>query len=156
MVRRIVALTVLFASSCGIAVAQSIAIDQSFGEQGIVRFPTSVSYDTIRYVQAISTLRDGSLAIVTSDLQDQFFSRLTYDGRFDARFGVNGTVRVPRTQFIEKVIDDSSDRLVTAGGYVDELRVARFNPDGRLDASFGTGGVATFRISTGGRPSARD
>src|SRR5260221_1013864 len=113
MIRRIVAPAVLFASCCGIAVAQSIAIDQSFGDQGLVVFPAE-SFKGYS-LRTISSLPDGGLAVVHADGQSNYFlSRHGYDGRFDSRFGGNGMVLLPRGGLAvapEAVMED------TGGGF---------------------------------------
>jgi uncharacterized delta-60 repeat protein len=148
---RIIALAVLWAACCGSAGALSIAIDQSFGDQGLVVFPAEAGQ---RYsLSAISTLRDGGVAVVYTDYDSVFISRLSYDGRFDSRFGVNGTVRVLVRElwFLpDKLMEDSSGRLIAIRGHLDGVLMARFNSDGRLDASFGTGGVGSISSPSAG------
>src|SRR5262245_28739330 len=79
------------------------------------------------------------------------------DGDLDLTFGVDGKVIINvGTNFtlgdgVQAVAVDANGRIVAAGFYfpwLDEselpgetLALARFNPDGSLDTSFGTGGV---------------
>src|SRR5258706_2060275 len=151
MIRRIVAPAVLFASCCGIAAAQSIAIDQSCGDQGLVVFPAE-SFKGYS-LSTISSLPDGSLAVVHVDGHNYFLSRHGYDGRFDSRFGVNGMILLPRGGLAvtpQAVMEDTAGRFLVAGTSVSGFAVLRLQADGRVDQSFGTGGVA--RVSAEENP----
>lgn len=70
-------------------------------------------------------------------------------GLRDQGFGVNG--RVVTTGFTtaaHAIVIQPNGRIVVSGGSGTLLAVARYNPDGGLDNTFGTGGVVT--VETGG------
>ncbi len=80
-------------------------------------------------------------------------------GRLDTSFGGDGRVRTDfgGYDFARGVAIDSQDRIVTVGVTISEhgesdVAVARYNPDGSLDASFGSGGKVT--TDTGGQDGA--
>jgi uncharacterized delta-60 repeat protein len=75
---------------------------------------------------------------------------LAVDGVLDTSFNApNGFIVVPNTRFAEVAIQPSDSKILAVGtttnaqGATLSLIVARFNPDGTLDSSFGTGGIAT-------------
>jgi uncharacterized delta-60 repeat protein len=132
-------------------------LDPSFGTAGTV---------TTRFVannaeEATALLRqpDGRLVVAgRSDVLGGHFSsailaRYLPDGRLDPTFGVEGKVTV---QFeggtgLSALVRQPDGTLVAAG-FTGQSRVtlaflvlARFHPDGRLDASFGQGGWVALR-----------
>lgn len=69
----------------------------------------------------------------------------------DATFGTGGAVDVPFTTRASTTdaLADSAGRIVTFGSPSNtSIEVARYNPDGTPDASFGTDGVVTFASAT--------
>jgi uncharacterized delta-60 repeat protein len=73
-------------------------------------------------------------------------ARYSPNGVLDPSFGSTGTVqtRFPDSAWINAVAIDRLGRIVAVGsnttGRVGELALARYQPDGSLDGSFGTGG----------------
>jgi uncharacterized delta-60 repeat protein len=66
------------------------------------------------------------------------------DGRLDPSFGDGGEVVAPQTFghfFAMKVV--TGGKIAVAGQVNSDFVVARFNPDGTPDSSFGTGGVTS-------------
>lgn len=83
-------------------------------------------------------------------------ARLEADGGLDARFGDGGTaltlVRTAGTAYAVGIEGDGAIVVAGAAGDVgapDEVALARFLPEGRLDPSFGDGGVALAGIPGG-------
>ncbi len=77
-------------------------------------------------------------------------SRLTYDGELDPTFGNGGIAVIPSgdtqsTQTAALVIQPDGKVLVTAE-VLDDFGVARINPDGTPDASFGTNGTVHYNV----------
>jgi uncharacterized delta-60 repeat protein len=82
-----------------------------------------------------------------SALGDFALARYLHDGRLDTGFGVGGKVQL---DFSGSGGDDVAEALVVqdgrpvAGGHaLSDWALARFRRDGRLDASFGSGGKVT-------------
>jgi uncharacterized delta-60 repeat protein len=62
-------------------------------------------------------------------------------GALDRSFGGDGEVKAPvRYSYVTSVAIDSRQRIVASGG---SFTLVRHKPNGRLDRSFGAGGVAT-------------
>jgi uncharacterized delta-60 repeat protein len=85
----------------------------------------------------------------TSPASDFALARLTPDGSLDATFGGDGTVTQQFGPYRENALDVAlqGDGKILVNGYQDlgdreAMAVARFNPDGGVDAAFGTGGLA--------------
>ncbi|MGH9034911.1 MAG: delta-60 repeat domain-containing protein, partial [Acidimicrobiia bacterium] len=83
---------------------------------------------------------------------DTLVSRFTPDGSLDATFGEKGhavTDLSPHSEGLTAVALQSDGRIVAAGDVarardaLADFAVVRFDPNGRLETSFGNGGVAT-------------
>jgi uncharacterized delta-60 repeat protein len=78
--------------------------------------------------------------------------RYNSDGSLDTTFGESGRVTTAMTRndgsFGAQVIQDDG-KIVVVGTSGKGFAVARYNPDGTLDHTFGTGGKVTTRIGTG-------
>ncbi len=88
-------------------------------------------------------------------------ARLRYDGHLDRSFGEGGVVKISAARrpacacsVGEGLARDSRGRLLMSGSVLVHHRgphravaVARFRPDGSLDLSFGTRGIARTRIA---------
>ena len=96
----------------------------------------------------------GGLTIVSNaNLRDLAFARYNPDGSLDPAFGNGGHVQVDlgtpgvNTERVSALALDAQGRIVFAGAITDpatktdNMLVGRLNPDGSLDASFGSGGV---------------
>jgi uncharacterized delta-60 repeat protein len=72
-------------------------------------------------------------------------------GDLDGTFGTGGKVRTDfesgEQAFAVAVQPDG--KIVAAGGLTAEFELARYNPDGSLDGTFGTGGKVTTRFGLG-------
>src|SRR4029450_2106701 len=131
-------------------------LDPSFGFGGVVMTDFNTSTD-IAYSVALQP--DGKLVAAGITYTDNDFSnqdfaiaRYNVDGSLDASFGTNGRVT---TDFpglvaaISAVVVQPDEKIVVAGGayplftFAGDFKVARYNPDGSLDTSFGTGGIVT-------------
>lgn len=77
------------------------------------------------------------------------------DGRLDASFGVGGKVFNLLNGMANAVAVQSDGNIVVAGsafapdGFDENFMLARFNPDGTLDTSFGTDGFTQTNIDRG-------
>lgn len=130
--------------------------DTTFGHQGrsTVRFVPSVLDDGTRLV-GLATQSDGSLILGGTTYRypgqrGAAFARLREGGQIDERFGSNGRVTgetFPQVDRITDVIVDDADRIVASSSIAHPRRLAvagviRLLPDGTLDRSFGSEGVA--------------
>ena len=119
------------------------ALDPAFGDEGRVALPTRTSVAPT----AAALQSDGRIV-----LTGPFFSagvasgfrvaRLTADGRLDTAFGTGGLATIPasETAFPKGIAIQPDGRIVVAGTFENSVGIVRLNPDGSLDASFGTGG----------------
>jgi uncharacterized delta-60 repeat protein len=130
------------------------SLDAAFGAAGRTTTDFLGSTD---HAHAVVLQPDGKIVVAGSsrELADLTFSMARYntDGSLDASFGVGG-------KLVGNFIDDllvASDvavqadgRIVVAGSSLGKFAVARYEGDGRLDASFGAGGkVATDFFGNG-------
>jgi uncharacterized delta-60 repeat protein len=136
-------------AAAGPAQAAAGDLDPSFGTGGIVT--TNVS--TIDIAQAVAVQADGKIVAAGSSTRtsppgfDQFFSVARYnpDGTPDTSFGTSGVVTA------DLGIEEEADALavqpdgkILAGGTISgNFALLRYNPDGTLDTTFGTGGEVT-------------
>ncbi|HEX7273417.1 MAG TPA: choice-of-anchor Q domain-containing protein [Casimicrobiaceae bacterium] len=133
------------------------ALDASFGTNG--RIVTSVT-NVYPELSGISVNADGTFLVGgmlnngTNDVP--FVAKFTAAGTPDASFGTNGVTvlnSLPLFAAISGFAVDASGRGVIAGNTVPipnqgvHTFVARLTSAGALDATFGSGGVATFSIS---------
>jgi len=151
----ILAITLLFALSTSSPAAPG-DLDPTFGNGGIA--VTSITnapyYDVPR---AIQVQRDGKI-VVCGDIRDDdsdqnsftvsfFLARYNPNGTLDTSFGTNGKIVAPINAGQELVGYDIAlqpdGKVVAVGEYSGAgggFAVNRYNSDGTLDASFGTGG----------------
>ena len=131
---------------------QSGTLDASFGAGGKV----TTDFGTA----AIVTAPDGKLvvagAVAVSDNSNFAVARYNGDGTLDSSFGTGGKVATDfggRFQSATSVALQADGKLVVAGGAVNgffnDFVLARYENDGTLDASFGSGGkvITSFGVS---------
>ncbi len=130
------------------------SLDNSFGSGGTLTTPIGTGDDDIFQVVV-----DGSDRIVVggrtvvSGHYDFALARFNDDGSLDSSFGSGGKVITAVTggsNLINEIALDNSGHIVAAGqshnGTKFEFTVARYESNGSLDLSFGTGGVAITDI----------
>jgi uncharacterized delta-60 repeat protein len=130
-------------------------LDTGFGTNGVVTTRTpfkaatgkAVTIDSAGkiWVAAEGKQPVGKIAIVL---------RYNVDGSLDSSFGVGGmaTIGISVNGHVCCIALDNENRALIAGdadnaGGPNRIMVARFNSDGRLDAAFGTGGIAKPQVS---------
>ena len=132
-------------------------LDASFGSGGKVATAVSIAN---AQGQAILTQADGNLIVAGSTSQPFYaeFALVRYrpDGSLDSGFGAAGSAIVsigPYSDVANAVIEQSDGKLVAAGqrynGSNNDFAVARFLPNGALDAGFGSGGIAWIALGSG-------
>lgn len=124
------------------------SLDTTFGTGGIV----TTSIDTSDEATALVVQPDGKLVVAggTSGVGSPDFILARYDatGSLDGSFGTGGTVRTPIGccgEYASALVLQADGKLVAAGsaGSGTDFALARYMPNGSLDATFGTGGVVT-------------
>lgn len=130
------------------------SLDTSFGENGVAIRELGLSYDTARDIKIQS---DGKIVASGSTFNGNFFdfslSRYNDDGTLDSSFGTNGTVisSFGSSSFSLSSAIQPDGKIILAGERFitssnRDFALARYNADGSLDASFGTGGMLTTNI----------
>jgi uncharacterized delta-60 repeat protein len=112
------------------------SLDPSFGQGGKV----TTSFQLAAAVVAIQT--DGKIVGAGSSYDRSLLARYTAHGKPDPNFGKGGKV-VPAIAPLGLAIQPDGKLIVAGGDYVggsEDFALARYNPDGRLDTSFGDGG----------------
>jgi uncharacterized delta-60 repeat protein len=131
-------------------------IDTSFGTGG--RVLTSIKY--FAGAHAVAIQGDGKI-VVAGDSFAKLNStanialvRYNTDGSLDTSFGAAGVVvtSVPGAPSDAYAISIQTDQKIVVGGWAQpssyEFAVVRYNTDGSLDSSFGTGGIVTTPVGS--------
>jgi uncharacterized delta-60 repeat protein len=128
------------------AAAQAGSLDPTFATAGIFTSPT------IRgSASAVAIQSDGKIVVAGSGVADNGFAdilfRLNTNGTLDATFGSGGIVTVENGGGFFALAIQSNGKIVAAGESTfiagPYVQVARFDTNGSLDSSFGTGGLTT-------------
>jgi uncharacterized delta-60 repeat protein len=130
-------------------------LDASFGNGGKV---TTFFGGWYAYAAAVVIQSDGKIvAAGHTDVGGFALARYNSDGTLDTTFGSVGLVT---TSFedgggIVSAVDIQSDGKIVAAGHAwggssDDFALARYNSDGTLDASFGSGGKVTTAFESWG------
>jgi uncharacterized delta-60 repeat protein len=126
------------------------SLDDSFGNNGVVA--TSVGEKAV--AESLIIQGDGRLVVaglsvppfrpeVGVSISRMMLARYNPDGTLDSSFGEGGIVTPSLRNHASAVgiVMDRENALVVAGTYGPDIMVARYTPDGSLDASFGSGGL---------------
>ena len=121
------------------------SLDDSFGTNGTVVTPISNTIDEA-YAAAIQT--DGKIVVAglsngANDLQSVALVRYNTNGSLDNSFGTGGIVKTVFGNFsswANALVIQADGKIIAAGGRSGAFLVIRYNPNGSLDDSFGTGG----------------
>jgi uncharacterized delta-60 repeat protein len=113
--------------------------DPSFGSGGQVTGPAGVA-------RAVAIQSDGKIVLAGASGGGMFAERLNADGTPDGSFGSGGIAHalVGSVGAANAVAIQPNGKIVLAGSInpsVTQLALARFNANGSLDASFGSGGT---------------
>ena len=133
------------------------SIDDSFGSAGIVTTDFANSNDT---GVSVAIQSDGKIVAagtsVSGGREEIALARYNLNGSLDPSFGILGKVTTligPGSQAVALAIQSDS-KIVVAGKsfrnstfpYYGAFAVARYNTNGSLDSSFGSGGTVTTRV----------
>jgi uncharacterized delta-60 repeat protein len=126
--------------------------DPSFGTNGIVIAPVL----EFSYAESIVRLPDGRLLVGGEAGQrafprhrDMMVARFNADGTPDATFGTDGvvlTVVGPGSSSVKGVLLQPDGKIVAVGTAAADVALARYDGDGALDATFGTGGIVQLDL----------
>jgi uncharacterized delta-60 repeat protein len=120
--------------------------DTSFGTQGSVVFAFNWPPESL-FCQGIALTGEGKIVAAFS----QGLVRFHGNGRVDTSFGDGNPV--PGFQrgtvlYCTSMVQDSFGRLVLGGHRNGDFAIARYNTNGSLDTSFGSGGFTTVDLGT--------
>lgn len=129
------------------AAAQAGSLDPTFATGGIFISPTTRGSAGAMAIQSDGKILIAGGGVVNSTLA-AVITRLNTNGTIDTTFGSEGFAMIENTGSFFAMILESNGKIVAAaevitgnnGGYVE---LARFNSNGTLDSSFGTGGITT-------------
>lgn len=127
------------------------SLDMSFGAAGKV--VTDFNHD-IDVASAVSIQADGKIIVAGEAYISEYhfaLARYNTNGTLDTSFGTGGKASIAISRFEDRARDvlvQADGRIIVAGvahfsltGY--DFAVVRLTNDGRLDPSFGTGGIKT-------------
>lgn len=131
-------------------------LDATFGTGGKVK---TLVQPYGNAATAVGIQADGKIVAVgyAFDTKEEFaLARYNTDGSLDAGFGTGGTVTTPvgaSADKIDALAIQGNQKLVVGGwthnGVDDDFALARYNTNGTLDGTFGSGGIVTTPITTG-------
>src|SRR5213083_2882047 len=156
------AITLAFVVSVQMAKAADGDLDPTFGTGGQVTTDINRSTDI---ANAVAVQADGELVVVGQTYKNNDYStedfavaRYNTDGTLDTTFGRGGKVRTdfPGLAAVpSSVVIQPDGKIVVAGGafplftFLGDFKVVRYNPNGSLDRSFGSGGIVTTTFPEG-------
>jgi uncharacterized delta-60 repeat protein len=131
-------------------------LDPSFGTGGKVT--TNFGPSSMNAASALALQSDGKMVVAgttagSSGRPEFAIARYNADGTLDPTFGSGGKVitDIDQQDFASGVIVQADGKIVVAGysgsGGNTDGSMVRYNPDGSLDTSFGTGGKVTHLFS---------
>jgi len=133
------------------------SLDPSFGSGGVVRIDLGSTSDNLKGVELLPNGK--ILAIGSTPAAGTFdfaLTRLNADGSLDQRFGTDGKVFTDVSgggDFAQGADVEPSGKIVVAGFtgccVAGDFEVVRYNADGSLDTSFGSGGVVVTDLGSG-------
>jgi uncharacterized delta-60 repeat protein len=137
-------------------------LDPTFGKAGQKMTDFGRGADL---AHAVALQADGKIVVVGTSYQDNDYSnedfaiaRYNAKGRLDDTFGVKGRVKTDfpgLAAVASAVVVQPDGKILVAGGafplfvFAGNFELARYNPDGSLDAGFGNGGIVTTNFGHG-------
>jgi uncharacterized delta-60 repeat protein len=133
-----------------LAMAQAGSLDPTFGNGGIVITNFSGENNTIANATAIQS--DGKILVAGSIPNNQGFgelgvARYLTNGNLDPTFGRGGIVVTIETDPLSGfgIAIQSDGKILVGGSGFLSVDAIRYNTDGSLDTTFGSGGTASVR-----------
>jgi uncharacterized delta-60 repeat protein len=143
-------LSIAFSFVSSVVFSQSGSLDSTFNEVGIVR--TDVGIHTLDFLYAITIQPDQKIVAVGSvnvgGNLDFAVIRYLADGSIDSDFGINGLAQIDFNNGDDAghaIVLQPDGKMVLAGttqlNSLADFAVARLNPDGTPDSTFGVAGI---------------
>jgi uncharacterized delta-60 repeat protein len=133
-------------------------LDTTFGAGGKVTTPvgSAASEAFAAALQADGKLVSAGYSFNATN-RDFALVRYNADGSLDTSFGAGGRVTTDiggdHNEILAVVIQPADGKIIAAGyssnGANDDFTLARYNPNGSLDASFGAGGIVRTNFNNG-------
>ena len=117
-------------------------LDPTFGSGGkVIDF-------SLPAVTATAVQSDGKVVEGGSILSNFSLARFNADGSPDTTFGFMGRLitDVGGTDVLGKIVIQPDNKIVVVGTTNNNLVAVRYNPDGQLDNTFGTGGISSLSV----------
>ena len=137
------------------------SLDTTFGTGGKILTPVGAGTST-DFAQSVTVQADGKIVVAgqgaNSTTGDDFaVVRYNADGSLDTTFGTGGKILTPvgtgmsrdSGQSVKVQVDGKIVVAGYGGGNGDDFAVVRYNADGSLDTTFGTGGKVLTPVGTG-------
>jgi uncharacterized delta-60 repeat protein len=116
------------------------SLDTSFGSGGVV----TTDFGTTAMANAVAFQSDGAL-VVAGVVNTFTVARYTPAGVLDTTFGQGGLTYVfdstDAGSVANQILVQADGKLLAAGTFNADIALARLNPDGTLDRTFGSGGT---------------
>lgn len=132
------------------------SLDPSFGRGGIVMTNLAVDGDDEAYTAAIQADQRVVVAGVSDSSPGFVLTRYNRDGKLDGSFGSHGTVSTPFSGGARpNALAVQPDGGLVAAGVArwsssnSTFALARYHPNGSLDATFGSHGRVTTNVTAG-------
>jgi uncharacterized delta-60 repeat protein len=135
------------------------SLDATFGSGGVVTTPIGLTNDA---ANALVRQPDGKLVVAGQGWDGSRYTfklaRYKANGSLDTSFGTSGavTTAINENSVAEALVLQPDGKVVAAGYSYDvsaastAFTLARYNPNGTLDTSFGSGGIVTTPIGSNG------
>ncbi len=132
------------------------SLDTTFGTGGLV----TTNFGGVDRARAVVLQPNGKIIAAgqarSGGIDDFALARYNSDGSLDPTFGAGGLVRTDfagEDDSARSVVLQSDGKIIAAGlvgsGGIDDFGLARYNSDGSLDPTFGTGGLVTTDFAGG-------
>jgi uncharacterized delta-60 repeat protein len=129
-------------------------LDPTFGSGGIVNLPST----TDAFASAVVVQPDGKVVIAGSGSKGMSVQRLNRDGSLDTTFNKTGsvTIQADNSDHPNAVALQPDGKILVGGGAMShngafEDLIARLNPNGTLDSTFGSKGLWLSPAPRGGQ-----
>ncbi|MEH1968191.1 putative Ig domain-containing protein [Nostoc sp.] len=124
------------------------SLDTSFGSNGIVT--TDIGSKTTDTAYSVSVQADGKILVAGSSSSNFALVRYNSNGSLDTDFNITGKVitNLGSTDIAYSVTVQADGKIILAGRRGSDFALARYNINGSLDTSFGSGGKVITDIGS--------